>query len=83
MSNRLLRIKAVCEKTTLSSSTIYKGIREGTFPRGRRIGGGGQAVAWLESEIVEWMERQPEANLDDWLTPDRKAGLQAARRADQ
>ena len=77
MSNRLLRIKAVCEKTTLSPSTIYKRIREGTFPRGRRIGS--QAVAWLESDIVEWLEREPEADPDDWLTPERKAGLRASR----
>ena len=83
MSNRLLRIKAVCEQTTLSSSTIYARIRAGEFPRGRRIGGGGQAVAWLESEIVEWMERQPEADPDDWLTPERKAGLRASRGAAQ
>ena len=75
MSNRLLRIKAVNEKTTLSTSTIYGMIRAGTFPRARRIGG--QAVAWLESDIDEWMANQPEANPDDWHTPlRRRAALQ-------
>lgn len=75
MSNRLLRIRAVCEKTTLSQSTIYAGIRAGTFPRGRRIGG--QAVAWLESDVVKWMESQPEADPNDWHTPlRRRAALQ-------
>ena len=75
MSNRLLRIKDVCALTTLSQSTIYKGIREGTFPRGKRIGG--QAVAWLESDILDWMTRQPDADPNDWHTPlRRRAALQ-------
>ena len=70
MSTRLLRIQAVCEKTTLSRSTIYAKIRAGTFPRGRRIGG--QAVAWLESEIDEWIANLPEADPADWHTPLRR-----------
>ena len=74
---RLIRRAEVEAKTTLSSSTIYKGIREGTFPRGRRIGN--QGVVWLESEIDEWMDSLPEADPDDWLTPERKAGMRAAR----
>ena len=79
MSTRLLRIKAVSEKTTLSQSTIYTRMRAGTFPRARRIGG--QSVAWLESEIDEWMASQPEADPNDWFTPlrRRKAGGEAAQ----
>ena len=76
---RLIRIAEVSAKTTLSTSTIYKHIREGTFPRGRRIGN--QGVAWLESDVDEWMDSLPEADLDDWLTPERKKDLQEKRKA--
>ena len=82
MSNRLLRIKDVCALTTLSQSTIYKGIREGTFPRGKRIGG--QAVAWLESDIIAWMIEQPAADPNDWHTPlRRRAAMKALPGTDQ
>ena len=67
---RFIRIAEVVAKTTLSQSTIYKGIREGTFPRAHRIGG--QAVAWLESDVDEWMDSQPEADPADWHTPKRR-----------
>jgi len=74
---QLLRIRDVCARTTLSQGTIYKRIREGTFPRGKRLGG--QAVAWLESDVDEWIGQQLEADPDDWLTPDRKAKMESAR----
>ena len=67
---QLIRIREVMAKVTLSQSTIYKFIREGTFPKGRRIGG--QAVAWIESEIDEWIEAQAEADPADWHTPKRR-----------
>lgn len=75
---RLIRIRDVVAKTTLSQGTIYARIREGTFPRGRRIGG--QAVAWLESDIDEWIVSQPEADPADWHTPLRKrAAIKAVK----
>ena len=67
---RLIRIREVMAKVTLSQSTIYKGIREGTFPKGRRIGG--QAVAWIESDVDDWIDRQAEADPEDWHTPMRR-----------
>ena len=79
MTDRLLRIRDVCERTTLSQSSLYAKIRADEFPRGRRIGSA--AVAWLESDIVAWMQNQPEAELDDWLTPERKKDLEEKRKA--
>ena len=79
MTDRLLRIRDVCERTTLSQSSLYAKIRADEFPRGRRIGSA--SVAWLESDIVAWMQCQPEADLDDWLTPDRKKDLEEKRKS--
>lgn len=38
----------------LSRSTIYRRMEEGEFPKSFGLGGG--AVAWLESDVLEWME---------------------------
>ncbi len=80
---RLIRMAEVCQRVTLSQSTIYKLLRADPpeFPLPRRIGG--QAVAWIESEIDAWIETRATANLDEWLTPKRKADLQAVRKAKQ
>lgn len=76
---RFIRIAEIKARTTLSTSTIYAKIRAGEFPRGRRIGG--MSVAWLESDVDEWMDSQPEADMDDWLTPERKTDLAQKRKA--
>jgi prophage regulatory protein len=51
---RLLRFPAVRERTGLSRSTIWRLERNGLFPRHRRISP--NAVAWPESEIVDWIQ---------------------------
>lgn len=52
-SNRFLRLNAVLDKTGLSRSTLYRKIEEGTFPKQITIGA--RCVAWLESDVDEWM----------------------------
>ena len=60
--NRLVRRPEVEEITGLSTSVIYRQMREGRFPRPRRIGAGENgAVGWLLSDIDEWMTRLPVA----------------------
>ena len=54
-SNRFLRLNAVLDKTGLSRSTLYRKIDEGTFPKQITIGA--RCVAWLESDIEEWMRK--------------------------
>lgn len=49
-----LRLTEVKARTGLSRSTIYLRIAEGTFPKPVRIGG--RAVAWLSTEISEWIK---------------------------
>ena len=56
MTMRFLRLNDVIAATGLSRSTIYKFMDEEVFPK--TIPLGGRAVAWLESEIEEWMEQR-------------------------
>ncbi len=51
--DRLLRLKEVMRVTGLGRNTIYRRMREGTFPRQVRIGP--NSVAWLQSDISAWM----------------------------
>ncbi|HBT0545675.1 TPA: AlpA family phage regulatory protein [Klebsiella quasipneumoniae] len=52
-SHHLLRLKQVEEKTGLKRSQIYLYMQNGSFPRSIKIGP--SSVAWLESEIDEWI----------------------------
>jgi prophage regulatory protein len=49
----ILRRKKVEARTGLSRSTIYDGVKAGTFPP--PISLGAKAVGWLESEIEDWI----------------------------
>lgn len=51
---KFLRLKEVMTLTALSRSSIYKFMVEERFPQTLSLGD--RAVAWLESEIEEWME---------------------------
>jgi len=54
---RFLRLKDVMLLTGLGRSTIYKFMADETdFPKSVPLGG--RAVAWVESEIEEWMEQR-------------------------
>ncbi|OOC11604.1 DNA-binding protein [Dickeya dadantii] len=52
-SHQLLRLKQVEEKTGLKRSQIYLYMKDGNFPASIKIGPA--SVAWLESEIDEWI----------------------------
>lgn len=56
MSKSLLRLPHVQMRTGLSRSTIYLRISENRFPS--PISLGGRAVAWIESDIDEWIEER-------------------------
>lgn len=51
---KFMRLPEVKEKTGLSKSAIYKKIKEREFPVSVPIGS--RTVAWLESDINEWLE---------------------------
>ncbi|HEX8542706.1 MAG TPA: AlpA family transcriptional regulator [Pseudomonas sp.] len=51
--DRFLRLDEVLHTTGLGRNTVYRRIKEGTFPKQVRIGP--NSVAWRESEISQWM----------------------------
>lgn len=52
---KFLKLKEVMGKTALSRSAIYRKMNEGEFPKSVNLGD--RAVAWVESEVDEWMEK--------------------------
>lgn len=60
MSEKLLRIPGLTEKTGLGKSTIYQMVKDGRFPKQIKIGL--RASGWLESEVDEWIRKQVAAS---------------------
>ncbi|MGH1461281.1 MAG: helix-turn-helix transcriptional regulator [Neptuniibacter sp.] len=54
-ADRVLKLKEVMDITSLGSSTIYRHMEKGTFPKQVKIGG--QRVGWMESDINKWLEK--------------------------
>lgn len=52
--DRLLKFTEVYRMTGLSRPTIWRYEKASVFPKRRRIGAGNR-VAWLESEVIEWI----------------------------
>ncbi len=57
-THTILRLPGVKAVTGLSRSTIYLRVAEGTFPKPVSLGG--QAVGWLEAEVMEWLKARAE-----------------------
>ena len=55
---RFLRANEVVRMVGFSKDTLYRRIRTGTFPK--PIALGAQTSAFLEGEILEWMNAQAE-----------------------
>jgi prophage regulatory protein len=51
----------VLNRVGVSYTALWFWIRDGRFPAPRELGGGHQRakLAWLESEVDEWMESRP------------------------
>ena len=58
MSDKLLRLPEVKNRTGLSRSTIYNRIADGTFPKSVSLGQ--RAVGWIEAEVDEWIKSRIE-----------------------
>jgi prophage regulatory protein len=52
--DRILRIKAVLDRTGLSRSTLYRKIEQGCFPR--QIAISERCAGWRESAVNEWLK---------------------------
>jgi len=55
---RILRLPKVIEKTGLERDTVYRGAREGWFPKSFKLSPTGRASGWFEDEIDEYLERR-------------------------
>ncbi len=53
---RYIRFKELKTLVPLGRTTIWRMEREGRFPRSRRIGK--CAKAWLEAEVIMWMQER-------------------------
>jgi prophage regulatory protein len=78
---RYLRRPEVQRVTGLGQDSIYRGGREGWFPRPYKLSE--RATGWREDEVRAWLESRPETNPEQPLTAPAIAGKAARRRARQ
>ena len=53
---QFLRVRKVTEMVGFSKTTLYARVRDGTFPKPIVLGP--QTVAFLESDVLDWMQSQ-------------------------
>ena len=53
---RFLRLPEVLNLVGVTSSTLYRWMDSGTFPK--QISVGGNTVVWVESAVTSWMQDQ-------------------------
>ncbi|MBS1169620.1 MAG: phage transcriptional regulator, AlpA [Burkholderiaceae bacterium] len=63
MPQNILKLPAVISRTTLSKSSIYAGVKNGTFPAPIQLGA--RSVGWIESEISEFIQARIKASRPD------------------
>jgi len=56
---RLLRKPTVIDRVALSDTTIWRRVKDGTFPAPVKISVG--AIAWRESDIEAWIASREES----------------------
>jgi prophage regulatory protein len=62
-SDRILRLKAVQERTGLCRSTLYRKMQNGTFPKNIKIST--RCTGWRESAVAEWLKNPMFYSIDD------------------
>ena len=62
---RLISRPELCELVGASYGSIFTWMRMGKFPLAREIGPGGRTcrVAWLESEVMDWIANRPQRRM--------------------
>lgn len=55
---RIIRLPGVRARVSMSRSTIYQRVSEGTFPAPVNLGK--RAVGWIETEVDSWLAAQIE-----------------------
>lgn len=52
----VMRLKQVCKQTGLAKSTIYKLIKQGSFPAPIKLST--RASAWVVAEVDAWLDEK-------------------------
>jgi prophage regulatory protein len=73
----LIRLAEVKRRTGLPTSTLYKEIAEGRFPRQVPIGA--RAVGWCSDEVETWIQSRVSKRKDEWQSLGEVAARVAAR----
>ena len=60
---KLMKLEEVMHLTGLSKSSIYQFIADEKFPAQVKIGG--RSVAWIQEEVIDWIECQIEVRNSD------------------
>ena len=55
---RILRMRQLAEKLSLSDSHIYTLIQQNQFPKPFTLVHGGRAMGWYESDIDAWLAKR-------------------------
>ena len=55
-NTRFIRIREVIRLTGISKSYIYQLCNDNQFPKSIQLVPGGKSVAWLESEVMDWID---------------------------
>lgn len=58
---RILRIRAVCERIGCSKSSLYLMLGQGQFPAAIRIGL--RSVGWRQRDVDTWLDSRPAVDL--------------------
>lgn len=61
--DRILRLKAVLDRTGLSRSTLYRNMQKGTFPGNVQISE--RCAGWRESAVEDWLRNPKFYRADD------------------
>lgn len=56
---KLIRLPSVSDRTGLGKSSLYAGVKAGTFPSPVRLSA--RAVAWRESDVDKWIAERTTA----------------------
>lgn len=62
MDDQILRLQEVVHKTSLSASSVQRGVKAGTFPKPVKISERG--VGWRLSDVETWIKALPQDGID-------------------
>lgn len=57
-----IRLPQVLELVPVSKATLYRWVAEKTFPRQRFLTPTGSTVAWLVTDVLDWIESKRATN---------------------